>query len=124
MGSVKEDIAKLDYMWRYCGVPDEYEYGWEEETDSIKSNCREFATQIISLVCKRIEGAKLKNEELDHILLTEDDLKEIEQMATIGVEPDDHIAYVQNFQMAYDDKLKRKTAQAQLQHSIDAIKEE
>jgi len=113
MGSVREEIAEL-------GIETT---SYEGQGISMHLSKKDIK-QILSLVCKRIEGAKLNNEELDHILLTEDDLKEIEQMATIGVEPDDHISYVQNFQMAYDDKLKRKTTQAQLQHSIDAIKEE
>lgn len=44
-----EEIAKLDYMWRFCGVPDEYEAEWENETECIKQNCRAFACEILSI---------------------------------------------------------------------------
>jgi len=114
MGSVKEDIAKLDYMWRYCGVPDEYEYGWEEETDSIKSNCREFATQILSLVCKRIEGALLTVYPCDGCLQY---YKPNHGEGYCNVDGKDKGWHCF--------KYKKWEAQtAQLQHCVDVIKEE
>ncbi len=43
----REEIAKLDYQWRFCGIPDEYESEWQKESsECIKQSCRQFADQI------------------------------------------------------------------------------
>ena len=43
-----EWVAKKDYFWRICGIPDEYEAEWKKESLCTKQNCREFAREILS----------------------------------------------------------------------------
>ena len=43
-----EWVAMRDYMWRFCGVPDEYESEWVRECECIKQSCRDFAREILS----------------------------------------------------------------------------
>ncbi len=47
---LREKIAKLDYQWRFCGVPDEYETEWKKEGECIKQSCREFAKELLTLI--------------------------------------------------------------------------
>jgi len=46
---VREAIALIDYQWRFCGIPDEHESEWLNESQCTKQNCREFAQEILSL---------------------------------------------------------------------------
>jgi hypothetical protein len=62
--------------------------------------------------------------EIKEISLTENDASEIESMATIGLEPDEHIEYKQRITWLCDEKLKKLTAEAQLAKAIPLIREE
>ena len=66
----------------------------------------------------------LTDEEIDHITLTDDDIAELEQTASIGLSPKDHIQYKQSFEWLCNSRLKEKTGKAQLskcQKRIDEL---
>ncbi len=69
------------------------------------------AESILSLF-EPVTLVPLTDEELNQILLTEDDIIELEQQATIGLAPFAHIEYIQNIELLCNDRLKRKTSQA------------
>ena len=48
----KTEIAKLVYMWRFCGVPDEYETEWSKEGECIRQSCRALAERILEVIKK------------------------------------------------------------------------
>ena len=54
----------------------------------------------------------LSDEEMAVILLTEDDIAELEQQATIGLAPFAHIEYIQHLELLCNERLKLKTSQA------------
>uniref|UniRef100_A0A6M3JK35 Uncharacterized protein n=2 Tax=viral metagenome TaxID=1070528 RepID=A0A6M3JK35_9ZZZZ len=60
-----------------------------------------------------MDNMKLTDEELDSIALTDDDIAELEQTATIGLSPRDHVQYKQSFEWLCNSRLKEKTAEAQ-----------
>ena len=64
---LREKIAKLDYMWRFCGIPDEYETEWEKEGELVKQNSRAFAREVLALLpgteeAKREERERIKKD--------------------------------------------------------------
>jgi len=98
MGSVREDIAKELYYQNFRLEARGRVVAWERKSNIIQNGFRKDADQILSLVCKRIEGVELTWEEIEAI-----DLKNAES----------------NFTDALID-----TARAQLQAILDVIKEE
>lgn len=50
---------------------------------------------------------------VDSICCTEDEINEIEEMAKIGISPDNHISYKQNYELLHQRKIVEKTSKAQ-----------
>ncbi len=64
----------------------------------------------------------LEDEELDKIVLTEDDIAELEQTATIGLSPKDHIQYKQSLEWLCNSRLKEKVTQSQRDYDQKQLK--
>jgi len=58
MGSVKEDIAEELYYQNFRTEARGRVVSWERKSDIIQNSFRKDADQILSLVCKRIEGVE------------------------------------------------------------------
>lgn len=62
---------------------------------------------------------EMTEEDISLIGVTEDEVEELEQQATIGIAPNDEIAYRQNFQLLFQEKLKTVAAFAAQQKMKD-----
>jgi len=48
MKDLKEGIAKIYYQYSMCGIPDEYELEWANETECTKQACYAFTDYILT----------------------------------------------------------------------------
>ena len=48
MEDLKEGIAKIYYQYSMCGIPDEYELEWANETECTKQACYAFTDYILT----------------------------------------------------------------------------
>jgi len=110
---LKEQVAKLDYKWRFCGIPDEYETEWENEGEIAKQNCRAFAKEVIDLF----------KAEVDKLTVIDDEeikfqVKKCEYpISKAGQEPDGEIA----FMACNTARLYKELPNAQLQADKDKL---
>ena len=48
MKDIREGIAKIYYQYSMCGIPDEYELEWANETECTKQACYAFTDYILT----------------------------------------------------------------------------